>query len=152
MIPNLLVQAIAELLRKALAEYKMQAEGQDDKSVTVYEQHIPDEDFESDTYYPLVIVSCQNVEDKEEGSTATIGLTIGVYGDDKEAWIDLLNIMEHIRQSLLKYRTIDQRFRLAFPTKFETIEAQPYPFWFAYATLTYTIGQPEEEEIEFGDY
>lgn len=79
------------------------------------------------------------------GSTATIGLTIGVYGEDKQAWMDLLSIMERIRQRVLIFRKLDRRFRLVLPVKWETVEAQPYPYWFGYGTLVYQIAQPNEQ-------
>ena len=145
MIPAELVRAVAEEVRAAVKLYKMKAEGQDDKPVTVYEQHIPDEDFTSDNYYPLVIVSLGEVTDKEDGSEAKLGLTFGVYGEDKGAWLDLLSIMERVRQRLFLNSKLANKFRLILPTKFETIEQQPYPFWFGYATLTYQIGQPNEK-------
>lgn len=149
MIPVLLIEELAKCIRSAVKDYKLQAEGQADKPVTVYEQHISEEDFLSDTYYPLVVVSLQKVEDGESKempeSYATVGLTVGCYGEDKRAWQDTLNIMERIRQSVLKKRTIGNRFRLRLPTKWETIEGQPYPFWYGYGTLVYTIAQPVEE-------
>ena len=80
-----------------------------------------------------------------------IGLTFGVYGEDKEAWRDMLSIMERVRQRLLIFRKLEKRFRLKLPTKFETIENQPYPYWFGYATLVYTIGQPSENKPEQWD-
>ncbi len=141
MIPVRLIEALADEIRDATKDYKLRAEGQEDKKVTVYCQHIPDEDFLSDTYYPLVIVSVQEVTDDNEGmSIATVGLTIGVYGDDKEAWMDLLSIMERIRQRVCNEKIIARKYPLVMPTKFETIEAQPYPFWFGYATLKYRVG------------
>lgn len=141
MIPVRLIEALADEIRDATKDYKLRAEGQEDKKVTVYCQHIPDEDFLSDTYYPLVIVSVQEVTDDNEGiSIATVGLTIGVYGDDKEAWMDLLSIMERIRQRVCNEKIIARKYPLVMPTKFETIENQPYPFWFGYATLKYRVG------------
>ena len=141
MIPVRLIEALADEIRDATKDYKLKAEGQEDKKVTVYCQHIPDEDFLSDTYYPLVIVSVQEVTDDNEGiSIATVGLTIGVYGDDQEAWMDLLSIMERIRQRVCNEKIIARKYPLVMPTKFETIEAQPYPFWFGYATLKYRVG------------
>ena len=118
MIPAILVKGVAEQVREASKLYKMQAEGQEDKAVSVYEQHIPEDELRDDSYCPLVVVSCQNVEDTAEGSTATIGLTIGVYGQDKQAWLDLLSVMERIRQRLLLVQKIDDIFRLILPTKF----------------------------------
>lgn len=141
MIPVRLIEALADEIRDATKDYKLRAEGQEDKKVTVYCQHIPDDNFLSDTYYPLVIVSIQEVTDENEGmSIATVGLTIGVYGDDKEAWMDLLSIMERIRQRVCNEKIIARKYPLVMPTKFETIEAQPYPFWFGYATLKYRVG------------
>ncbi|MBQ7516018.1 MAG: hypothetical protein IJS96_07015 [Schwartzia sp.] len=128
----------------------MKAENQADKKVTVYAQHIPDDDFETDTYYPLVIVSLQKVKDAEEietkpdASTATVSITFGVHGFEPDAWVDLLNIMEHVRQRLLTHRTIANLYRLVLPLEWETAEVQPYPFWFGYGTAVYSIAQPQE--------
>ncbi|AME03664.1 hypothetical protein [Selenomonas sp. oral taxon 136] len=149
MIPAMLVSAVCREVEAATANYRMKAEGQADKKVSVYAQHIPDDEFKDDTYYPLVVVSWQKTEDVTEpdklGAEAVIGLTFGVYGEDKEAWRDLLSIMERVRQRLLIFRKLDNRFRIVLPTKFETIENQPYPYWFGYATLTYTVAQPNEQ-------
>lgn len=142
MIPARLIEALADEIRDATKDYKLKAEGQEDKKVTVYCQHIPDEDFTQDTYYPLVIVSVLSVEDGEQGfSTATVGLTIGVYGEDKNAWMDLLSIMERIRQRVCSLKTIDRKYALVWPNKWETVEAQPYPFWYGYGTLQYRVGR-----------
>ena len=168
MTPARLVKAVTAEVKKAVKDYKMKAEGQEDKAVSVYAQHIPDEDFndENGTYYPLVIVSWQGTNDTDDGSEAIIGLTFGVYALDSQneeyieedavdgpgadgrgegAWQDLLSIMERVRQRLLIFRLLDNNFRLILPTKFETIEAQPIPFWFGYGTLHYEVGQPNEQ-------
>ena len=55
-----------------------------------------------------------------------------------------MSIMERVRQRLLENRLLKRRYRLVLPTKWETIEEQPYPYWFGYATLNYQIGQPSE--------
>lgn len=148
-IPERLINCLKKEIEIAVKDYRLKAENQEDKPVSVYAQHIPNEDFEDDSFYPLVIVSLQKVEDADisegDGSTATVGLTIGVHGEDKLAWMDLLSIMERIRQRVLIFRKLDNRFRLILPTKWETIEAQPYPFWFGYGTLVYQIAQPQEQ-------
>ncbi len=158
MIPVNLLFALKAEIEDAIKDYKMAAENQADKKVTVYAQHIPDDDFLEDTYYPLIIISLQKVRDSEDGadtaeaSTATVGFTFGVHGFDPDAWRDLLNLMEHVRQRLLTHRTIAESYRLVLPIEWETIEAQPYPFWFGYGTVTYTIAQPQEGfPVEFDE-
>ena len=146
MIPARMITALKAEIEEAVKDYRLQAEGQTEKKVTVYAQHIPDENFADDTYYPLVVASVQKVEDKEAGeSVATVGLTIGVYGTDEAAWMDLLSIMERIRQHLLLHPLVDRRYGLQLPVEWETIESQPYPFWFGYGTLKYSVGQPIPE-------
>lgn len=142
MIPTQLIESLAEEIRDATKDYVLKAEGQEDKALTVYCQHIPDEEFTTDTYYPLVVVSALDVEDDDQGiSTATVGLTIGVYGEDRDAWKDLLSIMERIRQRFCAKKIIAKKYAAVFPFKWETVEAQPYPFWFGYGTLKYRIGR-----------
>ncbi len=149
MIPVELIKSIQAEIQEAVKDYKLAAEGQEDKKVTVYAQHIPDERFESDTYYPLVVAAINKIEDGGEDSqqvlsTVTVGLTFGVYGEDETAWVDLLNMMERTRQRLVNNRLLNNRFRLQFPVKWETIEAQPYPFWFGYGTIEYSMPRPIE--------
>lgn len=151
MTPAGLILALVKELESALKDYKLRAENQENRTVTVFAQHIKDEVFNDDEgrYYPLVIVSLQKAKDTLDGSgveasMATIGLTFGVYADDKDGWMDLLNIMEHTRQRVLRQRTIADRYRLADVVEWDLIEVQPYPFWFGYGTLKYCIAQPQE--------
>ena len=82
MTPAMLVSAVVREVEAATVNYRMRAEGQGDKKVSVYAQHIPDEDFRDDTYYPLVIVSWQKTEDMTEPEK--------VLGGDH--WIDVRRI------------------------------------------------------------
>ena len=161
MTPTGLVMALKSEIEEAVKDYKMKAENQEDKRISVHAQYIKGEiidgaadgdDETGDTYYPLIIVAYQGGEDdtptrerpREEASTANIGLTFSVYGEDDAAWMDLLNIMEHVRQRVLTKRTVADLYRLVLPIEWHTIETQPYPFWFGYGTLKYTIAQPQE--------
>ena len=153
MIPVELIKSIQTEIQEAVKDYKLAAEGQEDKKVTVYAQHIPDDCFTHDSYYPLVVTAINKIEDAAEGSypalsTVTVGLTFGVYGEDERAWVDLLNVMERTRQRLVSSRALNNRFQLQFPVKWETIEAQPYPFWFGYGTLEYSVPRPVETRFE----
>ena len=150
MIPINLVKTITEAVKETVKGYKLKAEGQDDKYVSVYTQRIPDEalELDDDSYYPLILVSLQNITESERGtSTVKIGITMAAYGEDMGAWEDLLNIQEGIRQKLMGMTMIANRYILQFPVTWEMPEIQPYPFWFSYGSLTYTVPQMIPESV-----
>ncbi len=152
MIPIMLLQGLKESIQLAVKEYRMHTETTL-APIKVYIQHISNENLTKEECYPLIVITLQKIDDDNSeklngnGSLATIGLTFGFYGVEESAWQDLLNVMEHCRQWFLKHRTIKNKFRLILPLKWEVLEVQPYPFWFGYATLQYTVAQPVEEVI-----
>ena len=151
MTPVELVLSLKQEIEDAVKDYRLLAENQEDRGITVYAQHIRDEIFDDreGRYYPLIIVSLQEERDNigesgREASMATVGLTFGIFAEDKDGWMDLLNIMETVRQRILTNRTVANRHRLVEAVEWKAIEAQPYPFWFGYGTLKYSIAQPQE--------
>ena len=161
MTPAVLVAKLAKEIREITKNYDFVAEYQPNKSVSVYEQYLPLEKFEQDTYYPLVLVALQRVVSnrKEQISTAEIGLTIGVYGGEEnpngeprelqtgwleygDGWRDLLNLAEHIRQHLLKNPIIAEQFYLVDEIEFVPIDPQPVPFFIGGMVLTYEVATP----------
>ncbi len=94
-------------------------------------------------------------DDTKDGdfSTAKIEIGFSIYDDDREkGCFSLYNLMEHVRQALLKKRTLNGRNRLELPLKSEVSDNQPFPQWQGAITAIYTLGQPIEEEVEYGDY
>lgn len=149
MTPSNLLTALQRAIKESVKNYRMEAENQSDKPVSVYLQHLPDEAFSDDTYYPFVLLTVQKTQDSDaqgelEAATATLGIMVATYGSGQNAWRDLINLTEHIRQHLLGCRTLDKRHRLILPLKWNIPEVQPYPFWHSYGTAEYTIGQPQE--------
>ena len=62
----------------------------------------------------------------------------------------MFNLMEHVRQALLKKRTVANKHRLILPIKSKVVEDQPFPQWQGLMTVSYTLGKPVEEEINYG--
>ena len=157
-----LIKALSDEVREAASIYKFSSELESDKQVTVYEQEIPDtvlddereDDEEKGSYYPLVLVALQSVGDDLETadpapSVAIIGLTIGTYSEDKDAWIDLMNLTETIRKHILTKNIIADGFRLVSNADINFIERQPHPYHFSYMTLKYTVPQPTPAPMEW---
>ena len=148
MNPVHLVTALAEDIRAAVKnirlprEYMRQADNQ--RGVNVYEQYLPADLFEADDYYPCVIVELLELhDDLQVISTATVGLSFGVFAKEEDAWKDCFHLWEVVRQHLLEHRTIARRFRLK-DCVWQTAQNQPTPFFFSYAQLEYEIYQPQE--------
>ena len=157
MTTTLLVETVAAEIRDATRLLKLPIEYHNERElraeatwrqVRVYEQYIPADLFQNDTYYPCVIVEWLSTTDRlrgvENGSTATVGLSFGVYAKEADAWKDCLHLMEVVRQRLLEKRTLAKKFRLEDEITWETAANQPTPFFYGYAELNYQIYQMTE--------
>ena len=106
---------------------------------------------EQASFIYALVTAAQDTADGDM-STATVEIGFSIYDDSEyDDWRSLYNIMEHVRQHLLKHRFIADRHRLLFPVKIEVPEAQPAPQWQGKITAIYTIGQPYEEDIYYGE-
>ena len=171
MIPSTLIKTLARELRKATANFTLQAEYQSDKKVSVYEGYIPTEKFETQTFLPMIVVELRGVTDDTDLSTATIGLVFAVYGgedakygggrdlqngfkDYGDGWWDLINLAECVRQYLMRLPDgFLGDFRLILPMTFVPQADQPAPFFygemllqFEVANTTFPINYPAEFE------
>lgn len=154
-----LIEAVADEIRDATATLRLPVEYCNERQrraettwrkVNVYEQYLPEADFQNDNYYPLVVVEWLNTRDKlrgaENGSIATIGLSFGVFAKEADGWKDCFHLMEIVRQRLLSKRVLAKRFRLEDEITWETAGQQPTPFFYAYGEITYQI-YPIQEGI-----
>ena len=142
-----LVQALSAYVRDVVKDYRLESDGGGEKSVTVYEQIIPEEVFDRedrDQYHPLIGVTLSTLED-DERAEATVDLTIGTYSEDADGWRDLLNLTDCVRRRLLQKQLLERRYRLIKPLTVEILERQPVPFFYGFMTARYMMYQPEEE-------
>lgn len=155
-----LVAAVADEIRDATSELRLPIEYQNERQrraettwrkVNVYEQYLPEADFQNDNYYPLVVVEWLHTRDKlrgaDNGSIATIGLSFGVFAKEADGWKDCIHLMELVRQRLLSKRILARQFRLEEEITWETAGQQPTPFFYAYGEIQYQIYPVQEENI-----
>ena len=144
MTPLILIETLADELRKLLQDKTAMTEYQGEKAIQIFEHDIPRGDFENNAFYPCVIVTLKNIEDEGDNSYATVALTIGTFSDDTgNDWRDMFNIAEKIRQFLLTHPFIGKRYRLTFPIAFEPVSPdEPEPFVFGIIAARYLIATP----------
>lgn len=147
-----LMDNLADYLRSVIVDYSTQ-QPSGKRSIKVYAGYPParmNADEQASFIYTLV-TGAQDTADGDM-STATVEIGFSIYDDSEyDDWRSLYNIMEHVRQHLLKHRLVANRHRLQLPLKLEVPEAQPAPQWQGKITAIYTIGQPYEEDIYYGE-
>lgn len=122
--------------------------------IKVYPGYFPVRTDASEINSALYVLVKQVMD--EEGnkeSSAVVEIGFSIYDEDPlHGWRSLFNVLEHVRQYLLKNRIIDKKHWLQLPV--ETIvfddQSQAWPQWRATITTKYTISQPEEEGFLYG--
>lgn len=150
MTPTELVKTLAAEIKKAVENIQLPTEYATTPaqfvSVNVFEQYLPQDLFETTSYYPLVIVELVEVRDDiNKESIATIGLTLGVYAKEADGWQDAFHLTEVIRQHLLERRVIGKKFRLIDEATWSVPDAQPTPFYVVVGELKYSLQLPAQE-------
>ena len=108
-----LMNNLADFIREAVKDYSSQQKA-GDIPVAVYSGWPPIR-MASAEKESFIYALALEWEDKEDGTFSTCKAEIGfsIYDDDKEqGCFSLYNIMEHVRQALLKHRTLNGRNRL----------------------------------------
>lgn len=143
MTPFFLLKSLAEELREATKDYKFVAQYQPPKKVSVYVQNVPTEEFENNSFYPLIAIELLGVEDDVELSVASVLITIGTYnGESSDGYKDHLNLLEMVRQYLLKHPIIGKKFSAIMPMYTGLVEKCSDDFRYSNIFLQYQIASP----------
>lgn len=145
------MENVAAYIKEVVAEYSAeQASGR--KKIEVYAGFPPVRTSRDETPSCVYCVPTEVNDSAEGASDVKIMIGISVYDADKDTGgRALYNLAEHIRQALLKKRTLNGRNRLIFPLKTEIPTEQPFPEWVGVITATYTIAFIEEEGIDYDE-
>lgn len=93
-----------------------------------------------DERWPFITIAYSNSVDNENGyRTITIHFTFGSEGSSPEACIDVFNLMEHVRISLLKETWDGCPFRLSRPLNMGLKEEQADSYWEGYMTTSWDM-------------
>lgn len=158
MIPINLLDGLRDFIQKQVAGYEYsfkRADGSIDmKNPKVYIGYSPVRIQNDLEFSPFIIVKLKKINDNDDISTADIRIIFNKHDDDADNWRSQFNLMEYIRQALLKHRTIANKFRLELPVVSEASEysQSPHPEGYGIIEITYQIGQAQEEDLVNEDY
>lgn len=145
-----LMENLAAFLSDLLKDYDTRTSKGELVPVKVYPGFIPVKTNakETESFIYVLALEC---EDNEAQSEAKVEIGFSIHDSDtEEGWRSLYNLLEHVRQALLKKRTIAKKHRLILPITSKVVDNQPFPQWQGLMTAKYTLGKPVEEEIEYG--
>ncbi len=145
------MENVAAYLKEVVAEYSAkQASGR--KKIEVYAGFPPVRTSRDETPSCVYCVPTEANDSAAGASDVKLMIGLSIYDADKDSGgRSLYNLAEHIRQALLKKRTLGGRNRLILPLKTEIPTEQPFPEWVGVITATYTIAFIEEEGIDYGE-
>lgn len=120
-----------------------------------YIMHLPNENFNPKGFtVPFVAIELDNAEDAVEDNTLDIRITVATYGggyylDEEESrteipdgngYIDLINTIEILKQSLLKNPTTDGSGTISKPMNYGTYDVDaPFPYWYGFLKFSASI-------------
>lgn len=147
----MLLDSLEDHIKPLVAEYDLKTKEKIIKPPDVHQGYLPikDKNSREESDYPFIILRLLSCKDEDNGSTATVKIIIGTYDEqaDSKGWIDLLNIYNKIRLSLLEKRVIGSKYRLKTPVSFILHEEQPYPQFVGEITTEWELPMP----INMGD-
>ena len=149
--PLLLVDELCTVVQAATADLMLETESGERKAAQVIpgfldeDEPKPGKPPDDSVPVPFVIVRFLDSDDNQEQSTATVKIIATTYSKQGQGWRDPLELLERIRQALLRKRIVGKRFMFAYPIKIEMPEDRPWPYSIAWMTTTWTIAQPIEE-------
>lgn len=124
MTSALLVEALAEHIEKAMAEYRYKRQDHTECRLTIHKYGLQREAYE-EFLDPYIIIKPVEGNDDIDESTVKCLLMICIREEDTEiGYRGMMNIIEHLRQSLLSTVAIGKRFPVKRPLKW-AIDSEP---------------------------
>ncbi len=153
MTPIGLMDSLAEKLQKLMDDYSTE-QPSGTLPITVYPGYTPMRTNSKEKNSEMYVLVRQIVDENDKiKSYAIVEIGFSIYDEDPvNGWRGLFNPLEHVRQYLLKNRIIDKKYWLQLPMESIVFDDQnqAWPQWRATMTAKYTVGQPVEEGITYG--
>lgn len=136
MTPFALLDALAQELEPVAEEMGFK----------VFRQFIPPKKREDEPFQDYVLVSLGDGSQESEESTQQVIVTFGAEdcpsprgASDYQGYRDVVNMMEKVKQHLLRHRTVGGKFELRLPVQWVFPEEENYPFYFGGLLMSFTI-------------
>lgn len=98
-----------------------------------------------ESYYSFIIIQMAEANDELDKNETRFRLIFGTVSQTDQGYLDVVNLMERVRISLLRNRVLDSRYRLELPYKSKVYDDQFDPYWLGEALTIWTLPTVLEE-------
>lgn len=131
----------------------------EDMGFCVFRQFIPPKKRDDEPFQNYVLVSLGDGSQEEDGAVQQVVITFGAEdrplsgrrvfsagAEDYQGYRDVVNMMEKVRQHLLRHRTIGGKYEMRLPVQWVYPESEEnYPFYFGGLLLNFSVPGMTEE-------
>lgn len=144
---------LADFLKDVVGAYLADSpESATGTAITVYSGY-PYKRTNANTKESYIYALVTKCTDTQAESTAEVEIGFNIYSAATEDQGRMLfNLMEHVRQELLKHPCIAKRILLNMPLQAEIPSEQPEPHFLGVLNATYVIGRPTEVGLNYDDF
>lgn len=138
------LRTLEAYLKEQLKDYRVYDQDQRAFTVNVFSGALPKKmrDTNDQSYYPAVYPITLGATDTTDGSSINVRVVLAVHDSGvADGYVELFNLMEKVRQILLKATIIDGRVLINLPLKWETSLDTMWPIWQAWVEFTVDIQQ-----------
>ncbi|MGJ0848263.1 hypothetical protein ACR77J_16345 [Tissierella praeacuta] len=98
---------------------------------------------------PYILISPVIQDDTMDGSTVELLIIFAAHSMDLDGWKDSALMAEKVRQYLEIHHTINGKYEISDSLKIIFPDEQPYPQWFCWMNVKFTVYKPELEEVYY---
>lgn len=149
-----LVNALADMLEKALDGYTFTDSFGDEKAVNVYKYYLPKLEPGEPEVTPYVCIRVMEGQDDYDGATVSVAVIVAIRDEDRDTgYLSLANVMEHVRQAILQSTFITngtRNFPYLKPVKWAIDNEPNDPIFMGYITITANVPTlVNSQELDF---
>lgn len=157
MIEDLLIDDLVAYLETAFKENLLLSEEGDYKPPQIVNGWLPHKRSSGpkDRDFPFIIVRPKSGATTDHAnSQVTIQLLLGTYSEEYDGYQHNMQLLARLRLALfgLPSLTLNNRYRIEYPLKWELFDDQPWPEWAMKVETNWTVYTPQPADDLEGDF
>lgn len=136
----MLIDALAQFVEQEVKEYRYKAANGEDRTLSVHKYYLNAREGYDSSITPYIIVRPMEGMDEIQESTVKCAIIVAVRDEDVEyGYLGVVNILEHLRQAILRQVSIGKQFTVKRPLKWAIDEIPNSPIYTGYLVVEFRV-------------